>query len=431
MDSKISTELVLRNPYLIARIVSELDIRSLFTSHCLSKDFFYASAYEYEKRKHIIHLYLLNHQLVKEQPIYDSQRLIELFKDYNKRCLDMRPKHVLVLIGGYRQPIDYRRKENSVRHMSAGLPTDCDITYLDVGKILASSIRTKSLLNFGLTSLLIPDIDGIEVRSYHSLQDVDTKDVSSILFFESSRVRDRTPKGVLRDTQTVGAINGLISRLDRSVSFGGGSVVAAKTLSKCPLLLDHIILTFGGHRVRTGSAVISTSDPSTYLSQLLHFRNSLDFDCNDYKNSTSIAIIFANSDNFSFEFTTEFQSVFPFVGMFGFQTKGHILGKPLVSKDTTDELKDCIENIKGMAAERLRREYKDFMSDPNPFATVAPTDNLLVWKVFLNGPKETPYEGGMFEIELRFPANYPTRGPDMRFITQIFHANIHSNAIYV
>ncbi|CAG2102710.1 unnamed protein product [Medioppia subpectinata] len=80
-----------------------------------------------------------------------------------------------------------------------------------------------------------------------------------------------------------------------------------------------------------------------------------------------------------------------------------------------------------MASERLLREYREFMSHPAPFGSVAPTDNLLVWTAFLNGPEGTPYEGGVFELELRFPHTYPTRGPQMTFKTQIFHANIQTN----
>ncbi|CAG2102711.1 unnamed protein product [Medioppia subpectinata] len=80
-----------------------------------------------------------------------------------------------------------------------------------------------------------------------------------------------------------------------------------------------------------------------------------------------------------------------------------------------------------MASERLRREYREFMLRPVPFGSVAPTDNLLVWKVLLNGPEGTPYEGGVFELELVFPDTYPTRYPQIKFKTQIFHANISSS----
>ncbi|CAG2100649.1 unnamed protein product [Medioppia subpectinata] len=367
MDTNVtqdSQELVLNNPYLIARIVSELDIRSLFASHSVSKDFFDASAYEYEKRKDIIHLYLLNYEFLKESPLYDSQRLFESFSHYSNRWLNMRPKHVLVLIGGYRQDIDYRRKENSVQQMSAGLPKDCQITYLDVGKtVLTSSIRWKSLTNFSghqnqsdrnlfqrtafpcLTSLLIPDIEGIEVNAYYSAEEVNTKDVSCVLFFESSRLRDRTPKGVLRDSQTTDAINQLVSRIDNNVSFGGGSVIAAKTLSKCPFLLDHIFLTFGGHRVRTASFIMSTTDSSAYFEQLSQFKNSLDFELSDPKTSTSIAFIFANSNNFDIQFTSAFQYIFPFVGMFGFQSNDRMFGQLLDSNSWTDGRKNCIQSL--------------------------------------------------------------------------------------
>lgn len=46
------------------------------------------------------------------------------------------------------------------------------------------------------------------------------------------------------------------------------------------------------------------------------------------------------------------------------------------------------------------------------------------WKAKINGPKDTPYEGGTFGIYIEFPHNYPLKPPTCKFTTPIFHSNI-------
>ncbi len=42
----------------------------------------------------------------------------------------------------------------------------------------------------------------------------------------------------------------------------------------------------------------------------------------------------------------------------------------------------------------------------------------------IEGPPDTPYEGGVFELEFFYPDNYPTEPPKFRFLTKIYHPNI-------
>ena len=44
----------------------------------------------------------------------------------------------------------------------------------------------------------------------------------------------------------------------------------------------------------------------------------------------------------------------------------------------------------------------------------------------LLGPPGTPYEGGVFKLEIRIPSKYPFEPPKMRFETKIWHPNISS-----
>jgi len=51
--------------------------------------------------------------------------------------------------------------------------------------------------------------------------------------------------------------------------------------------------------------------------------------------------------------------------------------------------------------------------------------DMFKWTAFLKGPPETPYEGGTFELDIVIPQNYPHHAPNIKFVTKIFHPNIH------
>lgn len=43
----------------------------------------------------------------------------------------------------------------------------------------------------------------------------------------------------------------------------------------------------------------------------------------------------------------------------------------------------------------------------------------------LQGPKETPFEDGSFELSITVPEQYPLVPPAVRYKTKIFHPNVH------
>jgi len=53
-----------------------------------------------------------------------------------------------------------------------------------------------------------------------------------------------------------------------------------------------------------------------------------------------------------------------------------------------------------------------------------PATKHLIGKI--KGPQGTPYEGGVFEIDIHIPKQYPFEPPKMRFNTKIWHPNISS-----
>ena len=51
-------------------------------------------------------------------------------------------------------------------------------------------------------------------------------------------------------------------------------------------------------------------------------------------------------------------------------------------------------------------------------------ENYNVWKVSMLGPQNTPYQGGIFTINVFFPEDYPKKGAEFRFVNKIYHLNV-------
>ncbi len=84
-----------------------------------------------------------------------------------------------------------------------------------------------------------------------------------------------------------------------------------------------------------------------------------------------------------------------------------------------------------VASKRLFQEYKLLTSDPPDGITAGPVteDDIFVWEALIQGPEGTPFEGGVFPAELRFPRDYPLAPPVMRFLGEIWHPNGGSHRV--
>jgi hypothetical protein len=76
-----------------------------------------------------------------------------------------------------------------------------------------------------------------------------------------------------------------------------------------------------------------------------------------------------------------------------------------------------------VASKRLFQEYKALLTAPPDGITAGPVneDDLFVWEALIQGPEGTPFEGGIFPAELKFPKDYPLNPPKMKFLGEIWY----------
>ncbi|KAJ1305259.1 hypothetical protein OPQ81_000287 [Rhizoctonia solani] len=74
---------------------------------------------------------------------------------------------------------------------------------------------------------------------------------------------------------------------------------------------------------------------------------------------------------------------------------------------------------------RIIKETERLAADPAPGISASPhEDNLRYFDVTIAGPGGSPFEGGVFRLELFLPEEYPMNPPKVRFLTKIYHPNI-------
>jgi ubiquitin-conjugating enzyme E2 D/E len=76
---------------------------------------------------------------------------------------------------------------------------------------------------------------------------------------------------------------------------------------------------------------------------------------------------------------------------------------------------------------RLQAELKEMITNPPTNCSAGPiNDNMTQWQATIIGPEGSPYHGGIFNLKIDFPENYPFKPPKVMFTTKIYHCNINS-----
>ncbi|KAL7160032.1 hypothetical protein ABFS83_01G067700 [Erythranthe nasuta] len=72
---------------------------------------------------------------------------------------------------------------------------------------------------------------------------------------------------------------------------------------------------------------------------------------------------------------------------------------------------------------RKEKDLKELMENGFEVDLSICRNNLFVVK--LHGPKDSPYEGGVWRVRVSLPDEYPTKPPSITFASRIYHTNIH------
>ena len=86
------------------------------------------------------------------------------------------------------------------------------------------------------------------------------------------------------------------------------------------------------------------------------------------------------------------------------------------------------------AVKRIQREVMEIKQGMDQSSVVSihtvkddsGKEDFFHWQATLKGPDDSPYSGGTFKINMRFPSDFPFRPCKFSFATKIYHCNISS-----
>ena len=81
-----------------------------------------------------------------------------------------------------------------------------------------------------------------------------------------------------------------------------------------------------------------------------------------------------------------------------------------------------------MSLKRIQKELREINYTLIEVISARPVieSDLYHWEAYIMGPDDSPYKGGIFEVSIYFPKEYPFKPPIVTFNTRIYHPNIKS-----
>ncbi|KAI8089982.1 uncharacterized protein BX664DRAFT_386378 [Halteromyces radiatus] len=75
---------------------------------------------------------------------------------------------------------------------------------------------------------------------------------------------------------------------------------------------------------------------------------------------------------------------------------------------------------------RILKEINDIKEDPEAHIEIKFTQDLDQFYATIEGPRDSPYEGGIFLVDIKLLSDFPFKPPKMRFLTKVYHPNVSS-----
>merc|ERR1712100_444133 len=83
----------------------------------------------------------------------------------------------------------------------------------------------------------------------------------------------------------------------------------------------------------------------------------------------------------------------------------------------------------GGTTKLLQNQLKKVLTEPVEGFTAELVDDssMFEWRIFIEGPPDSPFFGGIYELRMSFPPAYPMEPLTLRFISEFWHPNVYKN----